>query len=117
MPAKRFNSEKPELGYILHFPASLISLARIMEYGAHKYEPMNWAKGGKPDEEYLDACIRHLVAWKNSHIDQESGCNHLGHAIWNLMALLDLNYKEEAFDFSIFNDAVDKLKLSKGDCQ
>ena len=46
MPADRFNVGKPELSHILHFPTSMVALARILEYGAHKYAPLNWKKGG-----------------------------------------------------------------------
>jgi hypothetical protein len=101
--AARYSDGKPQLSYILHFPTSVTCLGRIMEYGAKKYAPMNWKKGGKPDQEYLDSCLRHLYIWmRGQQYDEESGCNHIGHAIWNLMALLDLNYPNEAIDIEEF---------------
>lgn len=95
--ALRFNEGKPQLGYILHFPHALEAVCRVLEYGATKYGALNWKRGNKPDTEYLDAALRHLFAWQNeSHFDEESGCNHLAHAVWNLLTLLDLNYPKEA---------------------
>ncbi|MHA2066021.1 MAG: dATP/dGTP diphosphohydrolase domain-containing protein, partial [Candidatus Thorarchaeota archaeon] len=31
---------------------------------------------------------------KGEVYDQDSGCHHIGHAIWNLCALLELNYED-----------------------
>lgn len=107
--ALRFNSGKPHVSYILHFPCSIESIARIMEYGAKKYGDMNWAKGGKPDTEYLDSCMRHILKFvEGEPIDEESGCHHIGHAIWNLLALMDLNL-QEPFEPISFKIAMEKF--------
>ena len=88
----RFNEGKPPLDYILDFPRAQEALARVMEYGASKYEKDNWKRGGKPDQEYLGACMRHIMRHKaEGDFDSESGCLHLAHAVWNLMALIELN--------------------------
>jgi hypothetical protein len=66
-----------------------------MEFGANKYTDGNWKLGGKPDEEYLDSAARHLDLFLSGEIyDQDSGCHHLGHVIWNYCALMELNYKD-----------------------
>jgi hypothetical protein len=94
--AKRFNEGKPKLGYFARsFHKALEAVARVKEFGANKYEDGNWRIGGKPDEEYLDSMARHLDYFlKGEHYDQDSGCHHIGHAIWNLCALLELNYQD-----------------------
>lgn len=94
--AKRFNGGKPKLGYFLRsFPKALEAVARVKEFGANKYNDGNWRLGNKPDDEYIDSGTRHLVAFLNGETyDQDSGCHHLGHAIWNLCALLELNHSD-----------------------
>lgn len=103
--ALRFNEGKAELGYVLQFSSAMESLARIFEFGAVKYEEDNWLKGGKPDKEYIDSAIRHLVSWTKGEVyDSDSGCSHLGHAVWNLCALMQTNHPTETFDPTIFSD-------------
>jgi len=97
--AERFNKGKPELWYWLLFPHTAEGVARVLEFGATKYKELNWTKGGKPDKEYLSAAMRHVMKHMRSMIsrnpedmyDEESGCLHLSHAVWNLCALIDLN--------------------------
>ena len=96
MTAKRFNEGKPKLGYFARsFHWALEAVARVKEFGANKYADGNWRLGGKPDDEYLDSAARHLDLFLGGEIyDQDSGCHHLGHAIWNYCALMELNYKD-----------------------
>ena len=112
--ALRHNEGKPQLGFILHFRHAAIYEARVLEYGGKKYAPLNWKKGGKPDSEYLDALMRHLMTWQNGEeFDPESGCNHLGHAKFNLDALIDLNYPNRAVDPELFEAALAKHRKTE----
>lgn len=96
MPAARFNEGKPKLSYFMRsFPKVLEAIARVKEFGANKYSDDNWRSGGKPDAEYLDSMARHLDFFLKGEVyDADSGCHHLGQAIWNLCALMELNYKD-----------------------
>jgi hypothetical protein len=86
--AMRFNEGKPELHYLLFFSKAIEAFASVCTYGARKYSPWNFTKGGKPLSEYVAATLRHLTKWQGGEdIDPESGCAHLGHAIWNMLAL------------------------------
>lgn len=99
MSALRFNEGKPAMSYILQFPHVIEVIGHIMTLGAAKYGDLNWKKGGKPDKEYLDSMMRHLLAFlERRPLDNDSGCAHLGHAIWNLCALLELNHPDEIVD-------------------
>lgn len=89
--ALRYNAGKPELSYLLSIPKAVHALAEVFSQGAIKYERDNWQQGGKPDEEYLDSCLRHLYASQLEDHDADTGCLHLAHAIWNLAALIELN--------------------------
>ena len=92
MTSKRDNRGKAQLSYILEFPRMVTAFARVMELGALKYDPGNWKLGGKPDKEYLDATMRHIVAFQSGEeFASDSGCHHLAHAAWNLFALVELN--------------------------
>lgn len=93
-PAARDNSGKPQMGFVLDFPIAMEALCRVKELGAVKYERDNWKKGGKPDAEYYDAAMRHLFAAKRGELcADDSGCLHLAHAAWNILALIELNVK------------------------
>ena len=104
MTAARYNTGKPELGYVLEFPTAIKAFARVKELGAVKYDRGNWRKGGKPDNEYLDACLRHLVSFvEGEYYADDSGCAHLAHAMWNIMALMELNYPGQIIDKEVFD--------------
>jgi len=105
--ALRFNEGKPKLSYILQFPHAIEAVARIMELGAEKYGDGNWKLGGKPDKEYLDSMMRHLRSFMDGEkYDQDSGCSHIGHATWNLLALIELNHPNELYDQEIFGERI-----------
>jgi len=95
MPALRANQGKPLLSFILDFPKALTAFCRVKEVGGIKYKIDNWKAGGKPDREYLDAALRHMLAFKGGkQFSGDTGCHHLAHAAWNLFALLELNVKD-----------------------
>jgi len=106
--ALRLNTGKPVVSEVLKFGSALEKLAKVMELGAVKYEQDNWLKGGKDDQEYLDALIRHVMHFIQAEGDDEeydvdSGCHHMAHAAWNALALLRLNRNlaaDTAGDFS-----------------
>lgn len=86
------------LNYVVDsFPTpydAAVSVARAMEYGAKKYSRDNW-RAGFADSRLLDAAMRHLTQWLSdkfigsSGMDNESGLDHRGHALFEISALLD----------------------------
>lgn len=111
--ALRYNSGKPKCHYILHYKKFIELHARILEAGEIKYEPLNWKKGGNTDESYLDSAVRHLTAFmEGKPFDDETGLNHLGHAIWNLMTMFELN-DHEIMDAVKFNKLVEKISTKE----
>lgn len=112
--AARMNNGKPQLSYLLEFPTAITAFARVKELGAAKYERGNWKKGGKPDHEYLDACMRHLTAFmEGEKVADDSGCLHLAHAAWNLFALMELNYPGETCDQELFDKMIEYWKQQR----
>ena len=87
-----FNEGKPQWG-LVDF-GSIEEMIKVLDFGARKYGVDNW-KGFNDEDGFnrlYSATIRHLFAWKNGETnDEESGHNHLAHAICNLIFLLYFN--------------------------
>ena len=79
----RYNEGKPKWS-LVEFN-SLIPLVKVMEYGEKKYSRDNWKKG-LDSAEILESLSRHLFAlMQGDEIDNESGCEHIGHIMANAM--------------------------------
>lgn len=77
---------KPPMS-LLPYPA-LREIARVLAFGAKKYDPHNW-RGGFKWSRIADALLRHIGAWlEGEDLDPESGLNHLAHAGCCLLFLL-----------------------------
>lgn len=88
--ALRFNTGKPELGYILTFPHALEGFAEVCSYGASKYAAYNYLRGA-PLSQYVNCLMRHLQAWhRGEDLDSESGAPHLAHVVWNALTLAEM---------------------------
>jgi hypothetical protein len=112
--ALRFNEGKPQLSYILYYGKAIELLARVLEYGECKYDHLNWKKGNKPNEEYLDAHMRHMEkVFREGPIDPKTGCHHYGHALWNLMTLIELNDIGPILDQELFEECKKKALAEK----
>lgn len=69
-------------------PEAIEEYAKIMTFGAKKYDERNWEKGMDWGRVY-GAAIRHLLSfWKKEDLDPESKELHLSHAIWNIGTLI-----------------------------
>jgi hypothetical protein len=96
--ALRFNQGKLDLSYMLEFPRAMALFCNICTFGEHKYERGNFKLGGKPDLEYYKSLMRHIQDAFDADAeswDDDSGLHHLGHAMWNIAALIQLNLKDE----------------------
>lgn len=95
--ASRFNNGK--LKWSLVDYESMKPLVKVLEYGAVKYAPHNWRKG-LPVTEICESLLRHTYSFMNGEdIDAESGCEHVGHMMANLMFLsYVMREKREQFD-------------------
>lgn len=68
-------------------PDFLEGTAKVLTFGAEKYEPYNWAKGILYSRVFA-ALQRHLWAWQaGEENDQETNMPHLWHAACCLMFL------------------------------
>ncbi len=98
MGGKKYDGETPKM-YLLP-PKALLEVSKVLTFGAAKYDEHNWKKLDNLQNRYSGAALRHIF----SHIDgeeydDETGLDHLAHAICCLMfkleAKLDGNKKSQ----------------------
>lgn len=87
------------------FPRALRLVQACLDYGAKKYEAHSWRDVPNAVERYTVACRRHRQARdldadaKNGFhailesCDAESGLPHIAHEVFNLLALIELEFK------------------------
>ena len=103
--AKRFNSNKIEFDDIPLI--GIVEVAKVAAYGANKYNKNNWRKEASTTQ-YLNCTLRHVIKYLyGENIDSESKCSHLGHAAWNLLALLEkIKMKKDIDDRFVYDSDV-----------
>lgn len=83
------------------FPNGMQGLINVSTFGANKYSRGGWREvidNGTVDVEssrtrIQDALFRHILAYlKGEEKDEESGEDHLSHAVWNMLALIELKH-------------------------
>ncbi len=80
----KFDEGKPCISDIPQH--SLMSVAKVFNYGTKKYSKFNYS-GGTDWLRYYDATQRHLNAWMTGEDIDESSHSHIDHAIASLMML------------------------------
>jgi hypothetical protein len=99
-------SDSNKLRYDLVPPSLIEDVARVLTFGAEKYEPNNWKRVDDPSR-YVAALYRHLEAWRAGEItDQESRLSHLAHAATNIAFLIELNYQPEEWVDKFWDEEV-----------
>jgi len=81
----RYNNGKPKWS-LIDFK-SLVSLVKVLEFGATKYGKFNWTKGLLTTE-ICESMLRHIFAYLDGEDkDEESGLPIEGHIFCNAMFL------------------------------
>lgn len=71
----------------------LEALAEVLTKGAQKYAPRNWEKG-MAWSKMIGCAFRHTFKFmRGERYDRETGCHHLAHAAWNLLALMSYDVR------------------------
>lgn len=84
----KYDNGKSEYGLLP--PYALEEVAKVLTFGANKYDRENWRKIDELDRRYFDAAQRHIWALKRDEgIDPESGLHHIAHAITCLLFILE----------------------------
>jgi len=86
MGGTKHDAQKPRLDLI---PAeALVGMGEVLGFGAEKYDAHNWRKGIDHSRLFA-AAQRHLWQyWNGDTLDDESGLNHLKHAMTNIAMML-----------------------------
>lgn len=92
----KYDENKPRWD-LLPFDA-LNEIAKVMTYGAIKYEPRNWEKGMSWSRVFA-SMQRHLSAWFHGNdVDVESKMSHLSHAACCMLYLLAFECRNDGID-------------------
>lgn len=84
---------KPILGAIP--PHAELAVARVLTFGAEKYQRDGWHAVDNAKVRYMDAALRHINAHRRGElVDCESGESHLAHAACCIMFMLDMQERE-----------------------
>ena len=91
-PGAKLDAGKNRLGLVLgDFSRALEAVGQIGTFGANKYSERGWMKVPNAESRYKDAMMRHLFKdFQGQAADRESGLDHLAHAAWNMLAILEL---------------------------
>lgn len=96
------DSEKPPMDLL--DPYALEEVAKVLAFGAKKYEPHNWRKGIRLSR-LLAAMLRHTFAFlRGEDLDKESGLPHMAHALCCGMFILWLHKERPDYDDRWKND-------------
>jgi hypothetical protein len=89
--------DEGKLRYDLITPEFLEGLAKVMTFGAEKYEPNSWQNVEDGYNRYYSALMRHLEAIRMGEVvDADSGLPHIYHVGCNAMFLnYFINNREE----------------------
>lgn len=78
------------------FAHALNAVADVTTKGARKYTPNGWASVDNGSTRYMEAFSRHMLNLATGEqIDKDTGCLHKAQMIWNLLASLELELREE----------------------
>lgn len=91
---------KPKLSLVPY--EALEAIAKVREFGVKKYgDPKAWYDNAK-SMDFIEAAMRHIGKHMNSHIlhnmyeiDEESGLDHLDHALTSLAMAVAIRRKEQ----------------------
>lgn len=86
---------KPLSGMLIDFSRALERVMEIGTFGAQKYSRGNWLLVEDAEQRYWDAMWRHLLAAGRELNDPESGMDHLHHAAWNILAVIELQQRKD----------------------
>lgn len=116
MSGTKNDKDKPDFSLLPY--AALEALARVLDFGAAKYDRNNYRKGFD-NTRLLAAALRHIHAYSNGEdLDPESGLSHLDHGLASIAMLLQ-NQKDgvsnDTRGFEELKDPIDHCKF-KPEC-
>ncbi len=115
----KHNSYKAPLDIVINrqFPKALQMVSLATAFGNKKYEAtdkdfLNFKRVKGGSQTYFDACARHNA--ERNEVDSDSNLPHGIHAVWNMLAALELVIEEENVDVKEFSKMyLESLHISK----
>jgi len=89
-PGAKLDRGKIKAALIIDFALALQQVALVGTFGAEKYTRGGWQDVPDAEIRYTDAMWRHLLASRHEPLDKDSGLPHMSHALWNLLAVVEL---------------------------
>jgi hypothetical protein len=92
----KHDGERPRMDLIS--PIAIVALAKVLTFGAKKYESRNWEKGIAWSR-CIAAILRHTFAFLGGQThDPETGINHMAHVLCNAQFLVEFEVTHPEFD-------------------
>lgn len=112
------NGKPPVAEFLLDFAPEIMDVAKVWQFGANKYAKSNWKKVENGKTRYMNALMRHLLLSDYEPVDEESGMSHLVHVVFNALAVLHFEGKEQEQQTCLINHSEDHLnKVLKRDIE
>ncbi len=94
----KFDQKKPRYWAVIRgFANAMKVVGDIGDHGGKKYAFDNWEQVDR--SRYEDAMMGHLLAhMSGEEMDPDSGYPHLGHAAWNILAILEKHERQKTTD-------------------
>lgn len=85
-------TSKPQAGKLLQLKSALRALVSVMDYGDKQHDPGSWKNNNW--QHHVDKALRHLLLYEGEK--DESGMDHLWHALCNMAFAVELKERENA---------------------
>ena len=90
---KKFDSNKPRMDLLP--PKAVLETAKVLSFGAEKYDPENWRLLDNLQSRYTAGALRHIFAHMDGEeLAPESGMSHLAHALCCLLFKLEIELED-----------------------
>ena len=85
----KYDSAKPRMNLLP--PKAIMEVAKVLTFGAEKYDAENWRKLDDLQNRYTAGALRHIFAHMDGEKDDpESNISHLAHALCCLLFKLEI---------------------------
>ena len=89
----KYDGEKPKMNLLP--PKAIVEVAKVLTFGAEKYDAENWRKLDDLQNRYTAGALRHIFAHMDGEkLDPETGLSHMAHALCCLLFKLEIELED-----------------------
>lgn len=93
MTGIKYDSAKPKMNLLP--PKAIVEVAKVLTFGAEKYDAENWRKLDDLQNRYTAGALRHIFAHMDGEkLDPETGLSHMAHALCCLLFKLEIELED-----------------------